>query len=35
LNDPTLEQAMVVLPFRKCYEDPSCSGNVKAVSLKK
>jgi tetratricopeptide (TPR) repeat protein len=35
LNDPSLEQAMVVLPFRKCYEDPSCSGSVKAVSLKK
>lgn len=35
LNDPSLEQALVVLPFRKCYEDPSCSGNVKAVSLKK
>ena len=35
LNDPTLEQAMVVPPFRKCYEDPSCTGNVKAVSLKK
>jgi tetratricopeptide (TPR) repeat protein len=35
LNDPSLEQAMVVPPFRKCYEDPSCSGNVKAVSLKK
>jgi tetratricopeptide (TPR) repeat protein len=35
LNDPSLEQAMVVPSFRKCYEDPSCSGNVKAVSLKK
>jgi tetratricopeptide (TPR) repeat protein len=35
LNDPSLEQALVVLPFRKCYEDPSCSGSVKAVSLKK
>ncbi|MFZ0801797.1 MAG: hypothetical protein WBQ09_08140 [Terriglobales bacterium] len=35
LNDPSLEQALVVPPFRKCYEDPSCSGNVKAVSLKK
>jgi tetratricopeptide (TPR) repeat protein len=35
LNDPSLEQAMVVPPFRKCYEDPSCSGSVKAVSLKK
>jgi tetratricopeptide (TPR) repeat protein len=35
LNDPTLEQALVVPSFRKCYEDPSCGGNVKAVSLKK
>jgi tetratricopeptide (TPR) repeat protein len=36
LNEPSLEQAMVVLPFRKCYEDPSCTGGtVKAVSLKK
>ena len=35
LNDPSLEQALVVLPFRKCYEDPSCSGTVKAVSLRK
>ncbi len=35
LNDPSLEQALVVLPFRKCYEDPSCSGSVKAVSLRK
>jgi tetratricopeptide (TPR) repeat protein len=35
LNDPSLEQALVVPPFRKCYDDPSCSGNVKAVSLKK
>jgi len=35
INDPTLEQALVVLPFRKCYPDSGCSGNVKAVSLKK
>jgi tetratricopeptide (TPR) repeat protein len=35
LNDPSLEQALVVPLFRKCYEDPSCSGSVKAVSLKK
>jgi tetratricopeptide (TPR) repeat protein len=35
LNDPSLEQALVVPTFRKCYEDPSCSGSVKAVSLKK
>jgi tetratricopeptide (TPR) repeat protein len=35
LNDPSLEQALVVLPFRKCYEDPSCNSSMKAVSLKK
>ncbi len=35
LNDPSLEQAMVVLPFRKCYEDPSCNSSVKAVSFRK
>jgi tetratricopeptide (TPR) repeat protein len=36
LNDASLEQAMVVPTFRKCYEDPSCSSNgVKPVSLKK
>jgi tetratricopeptide (TPR) repeat protein len=29
LNDPTLEQAMVVPRFRTCYKDPSCSGNIK------
>jgi tetratricopeptide (TPR) repeat protein len=30
LNDPSLEQALVVPTFRACYKDPSCSGNVKA-----
>ncbi len=35
MNDATLEQALVVPAFRKCYQDPACSGNVKAVSLKK
>lgn len=35
LNDPTLEQAVVVPAFRKCYEDPACSGSVKTVSMKK
>ena len=29
LNDPTLEQALVVPGFRTCYQDPSCSGNIK------
>jgi len=35
INDPSLEQALVVPAFRKCYEDPNCSGNVKPVSMKK
>jgi predicted Zn-dependent protease len=34
-NDPTLEQALVVPAFRKCYKDPSCNSNLKGVSLKK
>ena len=34
LNDPTLEQALVVPGFRKCYQDPNC-GSVKAVSMQK
>jgi tetratricopeptide (TPR) repeat protein len=29
LNDPTLEQALIVPSFRACYNDPSCSGNIK------
>ena len=33
LNDPTLEQALVVPAFRKCYQDAACSGNVKNVSV--
>jgi len=34
LNDPTLEQALVVPGFRKCVQDPSCNSTVKSVSLK-
>lgn len=30
LNDPSLEQALIVPAFRACYNDPSCSGNTKA-----
>jgi tetratricopeptide (TPR) repeat protein len=30
LNDPTLEQALIVPSFRTCYNDPSCSANVKS-----
>ena len=35
LNDATLEQAMVVPAFRKCYQDPACGGNFKNAALKK
>ena len=36
MNDPTLEQALVVPAFRKCFEDPACnSSNIKPVSMKK
>jgi tetratricopeptide (TPR) repeat protein len=34
-NDPTVEQALVVPPFRKCHQDSSCISNIKRVSLKK
>lgn len=34
LNDPTLEQALVVPAFRKCMDTPSCSGNAKTAALK-
>ena len=34
LNDPTLEQALVVPAFRKCYQDSSCTSSIKKVSLK-
>ena len=33
LNDPTLEQALVVPSFRKCYQDQLCTGRLKNVSL--
>jgi len=29
-NDPTLEQALVVPAFRRCYEDPTCAGRTAA-----
>lgn len=34
LNDPTLEQALVVPAFRKCSDALSCGGNAKSASLK-
>jgi len=35
LNDPSLEQAVVVPGFRKCYQDPSCGSAFKNAALKK
>ena len=34
LNDPTLEQALVVPAFRKCGEGSSCNANAKTAALK-
>jgi tetratricopeptide (TPR) repeat protein len=34
LNDPTLEQALIVPAFRQCAQDPSCGGAVKNASTK-
>ena len=34
LNDPTLEQALVVPAFRKCFEDPACNGSLNAAAPK-
>jgi tetratricopeptide (TPR) repeat protein len=34
LNDPTLEQALVVPAFRKCNDTP-CTGNAKTAALKR
>ena len=35
LNDATLEQAMIVPAFRKCYQDAACSAGLKDASLQK
>jgi tetratricopeptide (TPR) repeat protein len=35
LNDPTLEQALVVPAFRKCSDAPSCSEDAKSALLKR
>jgi tetratricopeptide (TPR) repeat protein len=32
-NDPTVEQALVVPSFRKCYRDDSCNSGLKNASL--
>jgi tetratricopeptide (TPR) repeat protein len=35
LNDPTLEQALVVPAFRRCGDAPSCSGDAKSAVLQR
>jgi tetratricopeptide (TPR) repeat protein len=35
LNDPTLEQALIVPAFRKCAEGASCNTDAKSAALKK
>ena len=35
VNDPTLEQALVVPAFRKCLEHPNCDSSFKTVSVKR
>ncbi len=32
-NDPTVEQALVVPSFRKCYADPTCGSNFKNATF--
>jgi tetratricopeptide (TPR) repeat protein len=32
-NDPTVEQALVVPNFRKCYQDPGCDNKLKNASF--
>ena len=32
-NDPTVEQALVVPSFRKCYQDAACNSNVKNAAF--
>ena len=33
MNDPTLEQALIVPAFRKCLQNPSCTGKIKNASF--
>jgi tetratricopeptide (TPR) repeat protein len=35
VNDPTLEQALVVPVFRKCLENPNCDSSFKTASVKR
>jgi tetratricopeptide (TPR) repeat protein len=34
LNDPTLEQALVVPALRQCAQDPACAGKVSSAAIK-
>jgi cytochrome c-type biogenesis protein CcmH/NrfG len=34
LNDPSLEQALVVPAVRQCTQDPACAGKVSSASTK-
>src|ERR1700687_1830493 len=34
LNDPTLEQAMIVPAFRRCIQNPSCDSSITKASFK-
>jgi hypothetical protein len=33
-NNPTLEQALIVPPFRQCIQNPNCDAGMKNASLK-
>jgi hypothetical protein len=35
LNDPTLEQAMIVPAFRRCIQNPSCDSGFTNASFKR
>jgi tetratricopeptide (TPR) repeat protein len=35
VNDPTLEQALIVPGFRKCLENPNCDATFKTASVKR
>jgi hypothetical protein len=34
LNDPTLEQALVVPALHQCAQDPACAGKVSSAAIK-
>jgi len=35
LNEPTLEQALIVPVFRRCYDNPNCSENAESAPLRR